>query len=82
MHDSFDKSSDSDGRIHRSWGAGLYALPILLAIGLIGMAMTHPAVSGWISQAAQAEFAGTDPAPDVPTQLARPSTEIRTVKAF
>ena len=82
MHDSFDKSRDSDGRIYLSWGIGLYALPVLLVIALTGMALSHPTLSGWISQAAQAEF-GTDLVLDVaPTRLAKPAMEIRTVKAF
>ena len=40
--------------------------------------------SKWISDAAQAEFVGTDIVPDLapPTRIAQPTNEIRTVKAY
>jgi hypothetical protein len=83
MHGSFDRSGKkSNNRIQRSWSFGFFALPVLLAIALIALAIFQPAASDWISQAAQAEFAAPFLAPAlVPTQLARPADEIRTVRS-
>jgi len=82
MHGSLDKQPKDDQRVHRGWDVKLVALPILIAIALIGMALTHPSASRWISEAAQAEFVGTDLVPDLlpPTRLVQPSNEIRTAK--
>jgi hypothetical protein len=81
MHGTFDKSGESDNRIGRGWGIGFFAMPVLLVIALIGLAVTHPSVSVWISDAAQAEFVGTDLVRNTaPTQLAQPDPVTRTVK--
>jgi hypothetical protein len=82
MHGSFDKSGENDNRTHRSWSVGFFALPVFVVIALVGLILTQPAVSNWISEAAQAEFVGLNPAPEAaPTQLAQPAMAIRTVKA-
>ena len=82
MHGTFDRSGESRNRFDRSWSAGLFAVPALFAIALIGLAMTQPAASNWISEAAEAEFAGAFITPEIaPTQLAQPAMQIRTVKA-
>jgi hypothetical protein len=62
----------------------LIALPILGGAALIAFVISHPEASKWISDAAQAEFAGTEFVPDIapPTQLAQPGNQIRTVKAY
>jgi hypothetical protein len=81
MHGSFEKR-ETGNSIYRNWGAGFLALPVLIVVALVGLAMTQPVTSNWISEAVQAEFVGTDLAPDVaPTRLARPAMEIRTVRA-
>jgi hypothetical protein len=73
MHGSFDRSGRSNNRIDRGSGIGFLALPVLLVIALIGLAIIQPAAPAWISEAAQAEFVGTDLGPDTrPTQLAQP----------
>jgi hypothetical protein len=80
MHGSFDKSGKADKDACRS--IGFLALPALIVMALIGIVTTRPAASNWISQAAEAEFVGTDLVPDVaPIRLAKPAMEIRTVKA-
>jgi hypothetical protein len=80
MHGSFDKSGETDNQ--RSWSVGFFALPLCIAIALVGFVLTHPEASNWISEAVQAEFVGADPAPvAVPTQIAQPAMEFRTVKA-
>jgi hypothetical protein len=55
---------------------------VLLAVGLVVLAIKQPDVSRWISEAAQSEFANTGPAPETAgTPVAQPAREIRTVKA-
>jgi hypothetical protein len=82
MHGSLDKSGNNEDSIYRRWGLGLLALPALLAVTLIGLAIAQPNTSNWISEAVQAEFAGFDAMPQItPTQFARPSMEFRTVRA-
>jgi hypothetical protein len=82
MHGSFDKSGENDNRTHRSWSVGFFVVPVFVVIALAGLMLTQPAASNWISEAAQAEFVGFNPAPEAaPTQLAQPAMAIRIVKA-
>jgi hypothetical protein len=82
MHGSFDKSGKADNNIQPSWSIGFFALPALVVIALVGLAMIHPGASNWISDAVQAEFVGINTALEAaPVQLAQPDTAIRTVKA-
>jgi hypothetical protein len=83
MHGSIDKSPQADQSIYRSWNIKLIALPVLFVIALIGYAVSHPGVSRWLSEAAQAELFGTDLGPDLalPTQFAQPSNQIHSVLA-
>ncbi|WP_426441587.1 hypothetical protein [Bradyrhizobium genosp. P] len=89
MHGSFDKQPQDEQNNYQSFSIKLVALPVLVLIAVIGMVVGHPAAVKWISDAAQAEFvgsefAGTDLAPDVPrpAQMAQPSNAIRTVTAY
>jgi hypothetical protein len=79
MHGSLDKPGKAELNIYGSWGLRLLAIPVLFLTALIGFVVSHPAASNWIWQAAQAEFAGTDGAPDG-TQTAKPAMEFGTVK--
>ena len=82
MKGLFDKPGETINRIYQRWGIGIFALPLLLVIALVGLAMTPGAASNWISQATKAEFAGADYRPEAaPAQPAKPAIEIRTVKA-
>jgi hypothetical protein len=79
MHSSFDRKPDKV--IFNHHGAGFVVIPVLVGIVTVALAVARPEVSRWISQAAEAEFAVGNPAPeDAPTQLARSSGEIRLVK--
>ena len=81
MHNSFDRSGETDNSIYRRWGFGFCAFA-LLAIVLVGLAIAQPSASNLISEAAQAEYAATYMTPDIaPSRLARPAMEIRTVRA-
>jgi hypothetical protein len=84
MHGSFDRPPRDDQSAHRGWDIKLVALPILVVIALIGLAVSHPNASKLISEAAQAEFVGADFVPDLapPTRLAQPTNEIRTVRLY
>ena len=70
----------SDRRFSRNWTAGILAVHGIIVLVLIGLALSHPAASEWISQALQAEFVG-NPAPViVPTQMAQPGGQVRSVR--
>jgi hypothetical protein len=82
MQGLLDKLGETINRIYRRWGIGVFALPALLAIALVGLAMTPRAASNWITQATEAEFAGDNYRSEaVPAQPANAAVEIRTVKA-
>jgi hypothetical protein len=69
--------SRNQGAFSRS-GIGLLALPALIAMVLAAVALVHPKASIWISEAVQAEFAGSiidEPSP----QTAQSAAPIRTV---
>ena len=83
MHGTFDRSRKSYHRIDRGSGIEFLALPALLVIAVIGLAMTHPALPSWISEAVQAEFVNPDLVRDIhPTRLAQPGMVTRAVKAY
>ena len=84
MHGSLEKQPRDSKSVYRNLDIKLFALPIVLAVALIGFVVSHPSASEWISDAAQAEFVGTDLVPDLapPPRLAQPANEIRTVKAY
>jgi len=84
MHGSLDRPPRDDQSSYRGWDIKFVVLPILVVIALIGLAVSHPNASKWISETAQAEFVGTDFVPDLapPTRLAQPTNEIRTVRLY
>jgi len=84
MHGSLERPPGDDDVSYRGWDIKLVALPILVVIALVGLAVSQPSASRWISEAAQAEFIGTDLVPDIapPTRLAQPTNEIRIVKTY
>jgi hypothetical protein len=80
MHGSFDKSGETGNPVFRR--IGLFALPLLIIITLAGLAMSRPAASKWLSDAAQAEVAGDNSAPEpAPMQRAKPAGDLSMVKA-
>jgi hypothetical protein len=82
MHGSFNKPGKPDDDVRGNWNVGLFALPALIVIALVALAVMHPAASNWISDAVQAEFVGINLAPEAaPSQFAQPVREMRTVKA-
>lgn len=82
MQGLLDKSGETINRIYRRWGIGVFALPVLVAIALVGLAMTPRAAPNWITQATEAEFAGANYRLEAaPAQPANPAIEIRAAKA-
>ena len=82
MQGLLDKSGKTISRVYQRWGVGVFALPVLLAVALVGLAMTPRAVPNWITQATEAEFAGANYRSEaVPAQPANPAIEIRAAKA-
>ena len=84
MRGSFDKQPHDDRNADQGWSMKLVALPLLVVVALIGMVLSHPAAIKWISDAAQAEFVGTDMVPDLapPMRTAQPTNEVQSVKAY
>ena len=81
MHGSFDKFQEHRNRTNRDWNIALFALPILVVTALVAMAIIQPNAPSWISEAAQAEFAGMNSPDVVPARSAQPAMQVRTVKA-
>lgn len=84
MHGPFDKSPKGEPNIYQNWNMKLVAVPLLLAIALIGYAVSHPGVVKWVADGVQAEFAGSDAGPEpaaLPKRVAQPSNQARTVTA-
>ena len=83
MHGRFDSSDETGGKsIYRSWGIGVFLLPVLLVAFLIGLAVTKPDVSALISDAVQAELVSSGQATGgTPEQAAPPAREVRTARA-
>jgi hypothetical protein len=75
MHGRFEKPGRNESNLYRSFGLGFLALPIVIVIALLALAVIQPSASNWISEAVQAEFVG-DPSllpGQSPTQLAQPA---------
>ena len=72
MHGPFDKSPKDEPNIYQNWSMKLFALPLLLAIALIGFFVSHPKTAKWVVDGVQAEFVGSDSATAVvpPRRLA------------
>ncbi|MBI5318663.1 hypothetical protein [Bradyrhizobium sp.] len=79
MHGPFDKSPKDEPNIYQNWSMKLFALPLLLAIALVGYVVSHPDVAKWVVDAVQTEFVGTrtDPASATPAQIGQPSNQAR-----
>jgi hypothetical protein len=74
MHGSLDKSGETVRNLYQKWGIGIFILPGLVMAFLVGLLITQPNVSVWISEAAQAEFANSMPAEVAPSAVAQPTS--------
>lgn len=73
MHGSSERSHQTtDNSFYQRWGIGFIALPVLLVIALIGLAIIQPATTTWIADGVMAEFSGTNYGPQAaPAQIAK-----------
>ena len=81
MHGSFDRSGETDNRIYRRWGIGVFALPVLLVIALVGLAIAQPSAQLDIGSGAGRVCSAYLAPETAPAQIAQPAREIRTVRA-
>jgi hypothetical protein len=83
MRGLLDKQRESHG-VYRNSSIKLIAIPILFVVALLGFAVSHPNVSRWISEAAEAEFVVPDIDSGRPSvrRFAKPANEVRTVKVY
>ena len=83
MHGSLNKPGETGDRICRRWAIGVFAVPVIVVIGLIGLSLVHPAASSWISAAVQAEFTGSSlPQEAASTLMAQPAMTVRAVRLY
>jgi hypothetical protein len=73
MQGSSDRSGETAlGGFYQRWGIGFFALPILLVIALIGLAVIQPSTTNWIANEVMAEFTGANYGPQPgPTEIAK-----------
>ena len=67
MHGSLDRSGETVKNLYHRWGMGIFLLPGLLLAFVIGLLITQPDIPLWISEAAQAEFANSNPSEVAPS---------------
>src|SRR5258708_19961926 len=78
VHGMLKKSGGTVSRIYQAWGIGIFALPVLVAIALVGLVLSRPGASNWMPEAVRTEFATPNLSPDVaPKRLAQPPTPVR-----
>ena len=76
----FEELGETIKRIYHNWGIGIFALPVLVVIALVGLTMTHLDASHWIPEAAQTEYTGASYRPETaPKQLALPAGKVSAV---
>jgi hypothetical protein len=78
----FRQAGEFIGDIYRNWGIGIFALPVLIVIALVGLVLSRPPAFNGTSDAVQTEHAASNASPGAaPTHLAQPATAVRTVRA-
>jgi len=77
MHQYSDKD---DRRETDNWTRIILAAHGVILLVIVALVTNYPAVSEWVSAAAQAEFVNPDITSVGPTQLAQPSEPMRVVR--
>ena len=80
MQRAFDRLDQQEYRTQWKWTAGIVAAFGVIMFALVALTWT-PAVTNWISDAAQAELAGSMAPQPAPLQTAQPGREFHTVRA-
>lgn len=76
MHGPFDKSPKDEPNIYQNWSMKLFALPLLLAIAMIGYVVSHPNVAKRVADGVRTDV-GTRMAPASQTHAAQTSNQTR-----
>ena len=79
MPRAFDRLDQQENRTQWKWTAGIAAALGVVMFALIALTSYFPMTSNWISDAAQAEFAGSMMPEQAPVQTAQPAKDLRTV---
>jgi hypothetical protein len=82
MPRAFDKLDQQENRTQWKLTAAIAAGLGVVMFALIALMSISPTASNWISDAAQAEFAGSMTPEQAPVQTAQPGRDIRTVRAY
>jgi len=77
MHQYPDKD---DRRETDNWTRIILAAHGVILLVIVALVTNYPAVSEWVSAAAQAEFVNPDITSPGPTQLAQPAEPMRVVR--
>jgi hypothetical protein len=80
MQRALDRLNRQENRTQWKWTAGIVATLGVIMFALVALTWT-PAVTDWVSDATQAEFASTMTPARAPLQTAQPAREFHTVRA-
>ena len=80
MQRAFDKLDQQENRTQWKWTAGIVAAFGVIMFALVALTWT-PAVTDWVSDATQAEFASTMTPEPAPLQTAQPAKGFHAVRA-
>jgi hypothetical protein len=78
FHDNSDHTDEGESQ---RWLPIILAAHGLILLVIVTLAVNYPAVSEWISAAAQAEFVNPDLTAAGPTQIAQPAEQMRIVRS-
>jgi hypothetical protein len=81
MRNAFDRLDRQENRNEWKSTAGIAAAFGVVVFALVALTWNSPAVSTWVSDAVQAEFAGSMAPDPVPVQTAQPAKGFQTVRA-
>jgi len=79
MQSAFDTLDQQENRTQWKWTAGIAAG---FGIVMFALVWNSPVATNWVSDAVQAEFAGSMMPEQWPLQTAQPAREYHTVKEF
>jgi hypothetical protein len=81
MRKAFDGLDRQENRTQWKSTAGIAAAFGFVVFALVALTWNSPAVTSWVSDAAQAEFVGTMAPDPAPVQTAQPIKGFQTVRA-
>jgi hypothetical protein len=81
MQRAFDRLDRHENLTQWKWAAGSAAAFGVVMVALVALTWNSPAATSWVSDAAQAEFAGSMMPEQAPVQTAQPAKAFQTVRA-